>query len=177
MTAGDAERNRFPMTDAVELVNLQPQFAAVVPGHVAMDRIPDFLGSAFDEVMQVLDEQGLTPAGPPFGRWEPRADGFDAEAGFPSTGPISSAGRVQAQMLPGGLAATAIHRGDYAAIGATYGVLDNWITSNGYVVAGPPWESYLDEPGASEPRTRVYMPCARPRTNLLNADPSARGGA
>ena len=136
MTAGDADRNRFPMTDTVELVNLQPQFAAVVPGHVAMDRIADFLESAFAEVMQVLDQQGLAPAG-----------------------------RVHAQMLPGGLAATAIHHGDYAAIGATYGVLDNWITSNGYVVTGRPWESYLDEPDAPEPRTQVYLPCTRPPTN------------
>ena len=92
MTAGDAERNRFPITDAVELVTLQPQFAALMPGHVAIDTIADFLGSAFDEVMQVLDEQDLTPAGPPFARWKPRADGFDAEAGFPSTGPITRPG-------------------------------------------------------------------------------------
>ena len=35
----------------------------------------EFLGSAFAEIMAVLDEQDLTPAGPPFGRWQPRADG------------------------------------------------------------------------------------------------------
>jgi hypothetical protein len=160
MTAGDADRNRFPMAEAIELVNVKPQFAAVVSGHLTLDRIAGFLGSAFAEVMQVLDEQRLAPAG--FGRWEPRADGFDAEAGFPSTGPVSPAGRVRVQLLPGGLAATAIHRGDYAGIGATYGALDNWITNNGYVVTGQPWESYLDEPGVPEPRTRGYLPCAQP---------------
>ena len=41
------------------------------------------------------------------------------------------------------------------------GVLHCWITTNGYLVAGQPWESYLDEPNTSEPRTRVYLPCAR----------------
>ena len=161
MTVGDTDRDRSPSTDAVELVSLHPQPAALVSGHVPMDRVPDFLGSAFTEVMQVLYEQGLAPAGPPFGRWQPRANGFDAEAGFPSTGAISPAGRVRPQMLPGGWAATAIHRGDYASIGATYGVVGNWITNNEYVVTGQPWESYLDEPDTAEPRTRVYLPCAR----------------
>jgi len=160
MTTGDADGDPFPMNAPVELVNLQPQSTAVVRAHVAMDEIADFLGSAFGEIMKVLDEQDLTPAGPPFGRWQPQADGFDAEAGFPSTGPISPAGRVQPQMLPGGLAATAIHRGDYAGVGATYGVLYAWIGGHGYVPTGQPWECYLDEPDVPEPRTQVYLPCA-----------------
>jgi effector-binding domain-containing protein len=147
------------MTEAIELVELHPQPAAVVAGNVALDAIPDFLGSAFGEVMKVLSEQRLAPAGPPFGRWQPRADGFDAEAGFPSTGPVSPAGRVQPQMLPGGLAVTAVHHGDYAGVGATYGVLAEWIAGHGYVATGQPWESYLDEPGVAEPRTQVYLPC------------------
>ena len=160
MTSSDIHRRHVPMTETVELVDLHAQFTAVVTGHVTLDAIASFLGSAFGEVVAVLDEQGRAPAGPPFGRWQPRAEGFDAEAGFPTDGPISPAGRVQPQMLPGGLAATAIHRGDYAGIGATYGVLDEWIAGNGYVANGQPWESYLDEPGVPEPRTQVYLPCA-----------------
>ncbi len=57
--------------------------------------------------------------------------------------------------------ATATHRGDYAAIGATYGALNDWVVANGHVVTGQPWESYLDEPDVPEPRTRVHLPCAR----------------
>ena len=159
MNSDDPSRPHVPMTEAVELVELHPQPAAVVAGHVTTDAIPDFLGSTFGDVMKVLAEQGLAPAGPPFARWEPRADGFDAKAGFPSTGPVSPAGRVTSQILPGGSAATAMHRGDYAGIGATYGVLNAWIASHGYVAIGQPWESYLDEPGVAEPRTQVYLPC------------------
>ncbi len=161
MNAVDLDRNRILMTGSVELVDLPPQSAAVVPGHVALDAIPDFLGAAFGEVMKVIAEQGLAPAGPPFARWEPRADGFNCEAGFPSTGPVSPAGRVQPRALPGGPVATATHRGDYAAIGATYGALNDWVVANGYVVTGQPWESYLDEPGVPEPRTQVYLQCAK----------------
>jgi effector-binding domain-containing protein len=111
----------------------------------------------------VIAEQRLAPAGPPFARWEPRADGFDCEAGFPSTGPVSPAGRVQPKMMPGGLVAMVMHRGDYAAVGATYGVINDWIATNGYVATGRPWESCLDEPGVPEPRTQVYLPCSKAR--------------
>jgi effector-binding domain-containing protein len=160
MTPGDTDRHHPPITETVALVELQPQPTAVVAGHVAFESIPAFLGSAFNEVMEALAGQGLAPAGPPFARWEPQADGFDAEAGFPSTGPVSPTGRVQPQTLPGGLVATALHRGGYAGIGATYEVLNDWIAGHGYVATGQPWESYLDEPGVPEPRTQVYLPCA-----------------
>jgi effector-binding domain-containing protein len=73
----------------------------------------------------------------------------------------SFAGRgVQPQMLPGGFAARAVHRSDYATVGATYDLLENWIAENGYVVTGQPWEGYLDDPDTPEPRTQVYLPCA-----------------
>jgi hypothetical protein len=159
MTAAEANQSRVPMPDAVELAHLQPQSTAVVRAHVASDGIADFLGSAYSEIMIALDEQDLTPAGPPFGRWQPQGDGFEAEAGFPSTGPIAPAGRVQPGMLPGGLAATAVHRGDYAGLGATYRLLSDWVADHGYVTTGQPWECYLDEPGVPEPRTQVYLPC------------------
>jgi effector-binding domain-containing protein len=159
MTASDATR-KGKLSGAVELVRLRPQPTAVVRGQVPTDGIAEFLGSAFAEVLQVLDEQDLAPAGAPFGRWEPRADGFDAEAGFPSTGVVSPTGQVQPEMRPDGLAATAIHRGDYAAVGATYGLIEQWISENGYVVTGQPWECYLDDPDTPEPRTQVYLPCA-----------------
>jgi hypothetical protein len=111
--------------------------------------------------MTVLDDQDLTPAGPPFGRWQPQGDGFDAVAGFPSTAPITPVGRVEPQTLPGGLAATAVHRGDYAGVGATYSVLYAWIADHGYVPTAQPWECYLDEPDVPEPRTQVYVPFAK----------------
>jgi len=159
MTA-EENQSRVPIPEAVELAQLQPQTAAVVREHVATDRIAEFLGSAYREIMIALDEQDLAPAGPPFGRWQPQGDGFDAEAGFPSTGPVAPAGRVQPQMLPGGLAATAVHHGDYAGLGTTYRVLSDWIADHGYVTTGQPWECYLDEPDVPEPRTQVYLPCA-----------------
>jgi effector-binding domain-containing protein len=147
------------MTYEVELVQLQPQVSAVVRAHVSVEDIPDFLGDAFEEVLRTLSAQGLAVAGPPFGRYVPVGDGFDVQAGFPSTGVVVPAGRVVAGELPGGPAARVLHTGDYEAVAAAYKAASEWALAHGHAATGPPWECYLDEPDVAAPRTVVYLPC------------------
>ncbi len=149
------------MTYEVELVELSAQPAAVVRGHVTVAELPEFLGGAFGEVMGVLTDQRLAPAGPPFGRFRPTGDGFDAEVGFPATGAVTAAGRVAPTTLPAGPAARVMHRGDYGGIGAAYEAAERWLAEHGYAPAGTPWESYLDGPDVPQPRTLVHMPCRK----------------
>jgi effector-binding domain-containing protein len=143
----------------VEVVPLQPQPAAIIHAHVTVADIPGFIGGAFGEVIQTLSGQGLSPAGPPFGRYVAVDDGFDVEAGFPTTGVVQPSGRVVACELPGGQAARVLHRGAYAGVAAAYSAASEWLTAHGYVATGPPWESYLDGPEVAEPRTVVCLPC------------------
>lgn len=148
-------------TYQVEQVELEQQRTAVVRGRVRVGEIPAFLGGAFDEIVRALAAQGLTPAGPPFGRYTPAGDGFDVEAGFPTDHEVRAQGRIVAATLPGGPAAQVLHKGDYAAVAAAYEAASQWAAAHGYVVAGPPWESYLDGPDVAEPRTVVCLPCRR----------------
>jgi effector-binding domain-containing protein len=143
----------------VEREELQPQPVAIVRGHIEPAEIPAFLGAAFGEVIALLADQHLTPAGPPFARWRPTGETFDVEAGFPSSGPVTPEGRVEAAGLPGGTVAKVMHRGDYGAVGAAYEAVAEWLGANGYASAGEPWECYLDGPEVAEPRTLVYFPC------------------
>lgn len=149
------------LTYDVELVDLEPQPAAVVQGHAAASELPAFLGSAFRDVLQALADQHLAPVGPPFGRFMPSNGGFDVEAGFPATGRVRAQGRVEAIELPGGAAARVLHRGGYGGVAAAYRAATEWLTARGYTEAEPPWESYLDGPEAAEPRTVVHVPCRR----------------
>lgn len=149
------------LTYRVELVDRVPQEVAVVRGHVTVAEIPGFLGTAFGEVIQTLSAQGLAPAGPPFGRFVPGGDGFDVEAGFPSTGSVTPAGRVVASELPGGPTAQVMHKGGYGEVAAAYQAAVEWVDEHGYAATAPPWETYLDEPGVAEPRTVVSLPCRR----------------
>ena len=145
------------MPDEISLVELEPQDVLVVSGHVAHDGIPAFLGMAFGETMGAM--RGTPPAGPPFARYDLCDDGFDIEAGFPVSTPVDASGRAEARTLPGGPAATVMHRGPYESLASVYAAVGAWIGEHGYVVAGAPWESYLDGPEVAEPRTMVTWPC------------------
>ena len=61
--------------------------------------------------------------------------------------------------MPGGRVATTLHVGDYAGVGSAYDAASQFLTDEGYEVAGAPWECYLDDPEVPEPRTEVFMPC------------------
>ncbi|HEU4512947.1 MAG TPA: GyrI-like domain-containing protein [Nocardioidaceae bacterium] len=144
----------------MQFVDLQEQHAAVVRAHVTVDEMPEFLGGAFSEVINVLDEQGLHPTGAPFGRYSmPEGGAFDAEVGFPCNDVVKPEGRVEACELPGGRAARTMHVGPYGDVGAAYEAAIGWLTDEGYVVEGLPWECYLDGPEVAEPRTEVFIPC------------------
>jgi len=142
-----------------QFVDLQAQHTAVVCGHVTTDQLPEFLGSAFGEVITVLDKQGLIPAGAPFGRYRPTDGGFDVEVGFPCSGAVEATGRVEPAELPGGRVARTMHVGSYDEVGEAYEAAIAWITDEGYVVTAAPWECYLDGPEVPEPRTEVFVPC------------------
>ena len=102
-------------------------------------------------MMDQLGKQHVGVAGPPFARYRPTDDGFDVEAGFPATGPVSAAGRVVPSALPGGAVATTVHRGDYAGLGQTYSEIENWLaeleeTFLTYYGTGPETASPVREP-------------------------------
>jgi effector-binding domain-containing protein len=143
----------------IELTDLPGQPAAVVHAHVEPADLPDFLGPAFEEVMATADQQGRVPAGPPFGRYVPHGDGFEVTADFPLDGPVTTAGRVVPDRLPGGTVATTLHTGGYDEVGAAYTATTAWLADEGLAVTGVPWESYLDGPDVPRPRTRVCVPC------------------
>jgi effector-binding domain-containing protein len=151
-------------TYAVHMADLQEQPVAVVCGRITMNEVADFLGGAFGEAMAVVAAQGLHPAGAPFARYRfAEGEAFDVEAGFPVSAPVTASGRVEPATLPGGRVASTMHVGDYADVGAAYDAAAQFLTDEGYELAGAPWESYLDDPTVAEPRTEVFMPCRRLR--------------
>ncbi len=142
-----------------QFVDLQAQHTAVVCGHIKTEELPEFLGAAFGEVINVLDKQGLHPTGAPFGRYQPTDGEFDVVIGFPCSGVVEATGRVEPDELPGGRVARTMHVGSYDDVGAAYEAAISWLTDEGCVVTGAPWECYLDGPDVPEPRTEVFVPC------------------
>lgn len=143
----------------IQVADLQEQHTAVVTGHADENGIPEFLGHAFPSVMRVIEEQGLSPVGVPFGRYRPTEDGgFDIEAGIAASGPVTASEDVEPGGLPGGRTARTVHVGHWSELDAAYRALVEWAVDNGYAPSSAPWESYLDGPEAAEPRTEVFLP-------------------
>ncbi len=148
------------MTYEITVEERPEQTAAVVRATVRLEELAGFLGQAFGEVAGVLARQGLFPAGPPFGRYRMVDDGFDAEAGFPSSGPVTPEGHVVPVVLPGGEIAETVHIGSYDGVAAAYGAVMEWLGETGREATADPWELYLDGPEVAQPRTVVCFPCA-----------------
>jgi effector-binding domain-containing protein len=147
------------MTYDVHLAEVRSHPTAVIRAHVRTDDIADFVGGAFAEVMAVLERQRLAPAGPPFSRYTVVQDGFEVESGFPTSGAVVASGRVVPSELPAGTVATTLHTGAYDQVGAAYAAATSWLTEHRMEAYGAPWESYLDGPEVSAPRTEVHVPC------------------
>jgi effector-binding domain-containing protein len=145
----------------VQRIEMEPQPTAVIRAEVGLEGIAEFLGGAFAEVVTTLAEQGLSPDGPPFARYEQVPGGFRIEAGFPSSAEVEPVGRVERAAHPGGHVLVVLHRGPYGEVDRAYAAAERWMVDNEWEPAGEPWEAYLDGPEVAEPRTVVHIP-ARP---------------
>jgi hypothetical protein len=61
----------------------------------------------------------------------------EVEVGVLAARPFEPEGRVISSVLPGGEAATAIHRGDYAGLGATHDAVRAHVATHRRDLAGP----------------------------------------
>lgn len=131
----------------------------------------DLFGRILGAVFGTLGAAGVAPAGAPYGRYyDYGPETMDVEIGVPvATIPPGLAavdqlppGEVGAGLLPGVPAAVAVHVGRYEGLAAVYAGLEKWMTTNGHIVSGAPWEAYIDDPGdmkdMSKVRTEVVWP-------------------
>ncbi len=148
-----------------EVVTVEPQPAAVVRAEVPMEEISAVFDRAFSEVVRIVEAQGLSITGSPFGYY-PRMPGATVEvaAGFPTSGAVAPDGDVTPIELPGGQAVRGVHVGPFDSLEQTYGELVEWARGQGLQLGVGMWESYLtdpdQEPDASKWRTELTWPLA-----------------
>lgn len=110
--------------------------------------------AGLDRVMATLTERGIDPVGPPFTLYHQAPDG-DSNGDIVMCVPVADATIAQgdapgeeadAVVVPGGAAASIIHRGSYEDMGRSHAAAAAWIQERGHQITGPTREVYLNSP-------------------------------
>jgi len=158
------QRKEGIMPYDVNVTEAAPQLVAATKVHTSVSRIGNDIGAGFGSLMQAMGRAGVAPAGPPLIVYhdviDDTTDG-DLEICVPVGAAFAEGGEVYGRELEGGAMATTVHHGPYEQIGSAYHTLTAWISEHGHDLAGPPRETYLNDPQTVPPEellTRVEFP-------------------
>jgi len=123
-------------------------------------------GVKMGQFMQEFFKQKLTPAGAPFGLFlnspqEVKKEDLKWEIGFPVAKEAVVAEPLKKGEFIFRKIASSIHAGPYDKVSETYAKMLKFIADNGYQVAGPCLEKYLNNPMQVKPeelKTEVIIP-------------------
>jgi effector-binding domain-containing protein len=135
------------MAYTFEVVETQAQPVLSVKKVTSVANLPQELGKAYGAILAYLKEKGKQALGPAFTAYfNMDMEKLEVEMGFPVAEEIAGSGDIIASHIPAGKKATAMHKGPYKEMAATYEALTKWIGENGHVPAGVVYEYYYNSP-------------------------------
>lgn len=150
----------------VSIQNAKPGMVAYLPMRGSYDQTPE----AFGRLYGWIDAHGLKPKGMPAAIYfniasDPSGEDAVWEVQSPIAGELAEAAPdetgIGIKETPAMTVLSSVHKGPYDSVLPTYQAMWDWIEDNGYELAGPPMERYLNDPdevGAEECLTEVIMP-------------------
>jgi AraC family transcriptional regulator len=159
-------RGEDKMAYSISQKEISAQPVLVVRRRIKPSEVAATLGAALGQVFQYAQQNGIALAGQPFTRYIEWGPGiWTIEAGLPVTGAVAkttSGGEVRADVLPGGLVATATHTGPYDKLNEAHAAIQQWMEAERLRSAGAPWEVYVtdpaDHPDPKDWKTDLFWP-------------------
>lgn len=133
----------------IEVRRLKKQPVLAIRRRTSPQQLGDTLRHIYAAIGAYLNKHDVDDAGPPFTRYHDSGGGsgeVDVECGLFVKEALDGEGDIYCGELPGGLAAVALHRGDYQGLSAAHEAVTNWIERNGKKPEGGSWEVYLNDP-------------------------------
>lgn len=156
------EEQLMPYT--IETADLPPQSFALVRRTTDIDHVGEVLGEAMPFVAGRVARAGVPIVGAPFVLYHDfdlEVEG-DLEVCIPvPTGDVDLGNEVDVRTTAAAQSARTIHRGAYDEISSAYHALNAWMHEHGREQAGPPRETYLNDPQevtVDEQLTQVDIP-------------------
>ncbi len=155
------EEQLMPYT--IETAALPPQSFAVVRRTTDIDGVGEVLADAMPMVAGAVVDAGVPIVGAPFVLYHDfdlEVEG-DIEVCIPVPDGDVALGDVEVRTTTAAQTARTIHRGAYDEISSAYHALNAWMHEHGRDQAGPPRETYLNDPTevtVDEQLTQVDIP-------------------
>ncbi|MCL2753052.1 MAG: GyrI-like domain-containing protein [Defluviitaleaceae bacterium] len=134
----------------IEITNLKPQIAvAMKETSLNMESVHEAIGEMAAKLMAYLAEQGKDMAGAPYLAYFNATEDFstfDIEWGFPISEPVPNSGEIFMSQTCEGKAITAMHKGSYSGLGATYSAIMDYAKENSLNCTGVVYDYYLNNP-------------------------------
>jgi effector-binding domain-containing protein len=124
----------------VSLVDAEPRPTAVVAAATTWQEFPALWGRLLGEVWDCLRAGGIDRGCRNIMLY--LDDVPNVEVGVLLSQPGRLTGRVVASALPAGTAATTVHRGPFADVGAAHDAVLGWCAAHRYRTTGIRWEIY-----------------------------------
>jgi len=130
-----------------ELVQTKEVATAVIHLVIPGRDMPKYMDPAILEIITLLADQGLRPAGPMFSYHHRRpSDTFDFLIGFPVEKPFQEQGRVKNSALPVERVARCVYQGPYEGLSQAWPALQAWVREQKLPETGRFFERYLNNP-------------------------------
>ncbi|WP_449060398.1 MerR family transcriptional regulator [Planomonospora algeriensis] len=162
----DGEESLMDYTITVE--TLPAQTVASVRRRTDLAGVGAAVAEGFGTVIGVLTQAGRQPAGAPFLVFHDVIDADndgEIDVCIPIASPVAAPSSVQVGRTDEVTAAVTVHQGRYDEVARAYHALTSWIARHGHEIAGPPRETYLNDPAVTAEAdllTQVAWPIRRP---------------
>ena len=152
-----------PVALEATLTEITSQHIYTVRGPVRQEDLGQALATRLREVWDCLQQDGVSIVGAPIARYHVFGiEPMDISIGLPVLFEVAPTGRMQTEVLPGGRAALAVHRGPYDQLHDTYDAFFTWIGRQGMKASGPHWDRFVIGPAqssdASAWQTDIFVP-------------------
>jgi len=159
----EGEEARMP-TSVIERREIESEQPILfIRRRIPVSQLQPTMAECFGALFGYGQRAGLPIAGQPISRYVSTGAGlWTVDFVMPLMQPAEPNGEMDAGALMSGPVAFAVHEGPYDRLSDTHAAIEKWIEDNGYSAGGPPWESYVTDPGElpdpADWRTEVFWP-------------------
>jgi effector-binding domain-containing protein len=142
-----------------------------------VEDLPQLIGEKFMQIDRYLKELGVENSGAPFvAYYNLDMVNLDVEIGFPVEDILPGEGDMCPGELPQGPRVITLYEGPYEGMKVAYEAIQDYMADNGWQIAGPYYEMYLNSPEEVKPEkllTRIELmvkPVEEPSPGMFRND-------